>query len=149
MISTTKLGESAGWTSKETFAKLSEWGLIKKVGDEWRPTERGLASGGQMVEHPKYGPSLRWKPSTSLQALENIATEGLLTATKIGEHFKVSGQKVNKILAELGWVEQDVQGWIVKEKRQVVARKEQCKCNAFSRKASVAAPSWFVQHRTK
>ncbi|MDA0946834.1 MAG: hypothetical protein O2791_07225 [Bacteroidetes bacterium] len=113
MISTTKLGEKEGWTSKETFSKLSEWGLIEKVEDEWRPTERGLASGGQMVEHPKYGPTLRWKPSTSLQALERIANDGLLTATKIGEHFKVSGQKVNKILAELGWVEQDVQGWIV------------------------------------
>jgi hypothetical protein len=102
MISTTKLGEKEGWTSKETFSKLSEWGLIEKVEDEWRPTERGLASGGQMVEHPKYGPTLRWKPSTSLQALERIANDGLLTATKIGEHFKVSGQKVNKILAEAG-----------------------------------------------
>jgi len=115
MISTTKLGESMGWTSKETFAQLVEWGLVVKKDDLWQPTAKGEQLGAKMVSHPQYGDQLRWSPKTDLRAFQIQLAKDLLTATNIGDHFGVSGQKVNKILAELGWVEQDVQGWIVTE----------------------------------
>ena len=102
-----------GWTSKETFTQLVEWGLIKKVDGEWTPTDRGTAEGAKMVDHPQYGPQLRWNPKTDLRKVASKAAKDLLSATSIGEHFNVSNQKVNKVLAELGWVEQDVEGWIV------------------------------------
>lgn len=115
MISTTKLGEPLGWSSRETFNQLEVWGLITKHEGEWVPTEQGLAEGARMVEHPQYGMQLRWSPKTDLRIVQAKMAKDLLTATNIGEHFSVSGQKVNKILAELGWVEQDVQGWVVTE----------------------------------
>ena len=102
-----------GWTSKETFTQLVEWGLIKKVDGEWIPTDRGAAEGAKMVDHPQYGPQLRWHSKTDLRKMAAKAAKDALSATNIGEHFNVSNQKVNKVLAELGWVEQDVEGWIV------------------------------------
>lgn len=36
-----------------------------------------------------------------------------LSATKIGEKFDLSSQKINQILAELGWIKKDVVGWIL------------------------------------
>ena len=102
-----------GWTSKETFTQLVEWGLIKKVDGEWIPTDRGAAEGAKMVDHPQYGPQLRWNSKTDLRKMAVKAAKDALSATNIGEHFNVSNQKVNKVLAELGWVEQDVEGWIV------------------------------------
>lgn len=113
MNSTTKLGEEMGWTSKETFTQLVEWGLIKKDNGIWVPTEKGIEIGAKMTEHPQYGPQLRWSLKTNLQFFQVQMAKDLLTATAIGNHFGVSGQKINKILAELGWVEQDVQGWVV------------------------------------
>ena len=102
-----------GWTSKETFGQLVEWGLIKKLDGDWVPTDRGMAEGAKMVDHPQYGPQLRWHPKTDLRKMTSKAAKDLLSATSIGEHFNVSNQKVNKVLAELGWVEQDVEGWVV------------------------------------
>lgn len=113
MISTTKLGETLGWTTKETFSQLVDWGLIVKKDDLWQPTSAGEKIGAKMVTHPQYGPQLRWSPKTDLRTFQIQVTKNLLSATNIGEHFGVSGQKVNKILAELGYVEQDVEGWIV------------------------------------
>lgn len=36
----------------------------------------------------------------------------LLTATQLGEHLEISGTKLNKVLAELGWIESARKGWI-------------------------------------
>ncbi len=35
-----------------------------------------------------------------------------LSATKISKEFGLSSQKINQILAELGWIKKDVRGWI-------------------------------------
>jgi hypothetical protein len=35
-----------------------------------------------------------------------------LSATRIGEHFGLSNIKINLILAELGWIEKYVKGWV-------------------------------------
>jgi hypothetical protein len=39
------------------------------------------------------------------------SSNNLLNATKIGEHFKASSQRLNLILSELGLIEKDVAGW--------------------------------------
>jgi hypothetical protein len=38
-----------------------------------------------------------------------------LSATKIGDEFGLSSQKINQILAELGWIKKDVVGWLATE----------------------------------
>jgi hypothetical protein len=79
MISTTKLGEFMGWTSKETFDQLVESGLIKKLDGDWVPTDRGIAEGAKMVDHPKYGTQLRWHPKTDLRKVTSKAAKDLLS----------------------------------------------------------------------
>lgn len=37
----------------------------------------------------------------------------LLNATAIGKYFNISSQRLNLILAELGWIEKDISGWTV------------------------------------
>jgi hypothetical protein len=37
---------------------------------------------------------------------------GYLSSTKIGKHFGLSSVKINLILAELGWIEKYVKGWV-------------------------------------
>lgn len=41
---------------------------------------------------------------------------GLLSSTKIGKHFDLSNVRVNLILAELGWIEKYVKGWVPTER---------------------------------
>jgi len=48
-----------------------------------------------------------WKKENNSQSTTKPANENqgeLLTATKIGEHFSISGQKANLLLSELGWM---------------------------------------------
>lgn len=37
----------------------------------------------------------------------------MLNSTALGEHFRISNQRMNLVLSELGWVEKDVAGWIL------------------------------------
>ncbi|HEX5539636.1 MAG TPA: hypothetical protein VFX01_07590 [Methylophilaceae bacterium] len=39
-------------------------------------------------------------------------SSGLLNSTQLGEHLNISSKKLNKILAELGWVEASANGWV-------------------------------------
>lgn len=43
---------------------------------------------------------------------EDDSPAGFLSSTKIGKHFGLSSMKVNLILAELGWIERYVKGWV-------------------------------------
>jgi hypothetical protein len=43
---------------------------------------------------------------------EDYSAGGYLSSTRIGKHFDLSNIKVNLILAELGWIEKYVKGWV-------------------------------------
>jgi hypothetical protein len=45
-------------------------------------------------------------------AAENGPAGGMLSSTRIGKHFGLSSVKTNLILAELGWIEKYVKGWV-------------------------------------
>ena len=50
--------------------------------------------------------------SPSPDATDEDAGVGLLSSTKLGKHFGLSNVKTNLILAELGWIERYVKGWV-------------------------------------
>ena len=58
-----------GWSQTDTFKKLSSLGLIKKIDGKWHPSSLGESYGAAMVDHPEYGPGLRWAPSTDLTSI--------------------------------------------------------------------------------
>lgn len=44
--------------------------------------------------------------------LSRNAHDGMLTAKVLGEHFKIEAKQINRVLAELGWIEREGnQGW--------------------------------------
>lgn len=43
---------------------------------------------------------------------EEESPAGFLSSTRLGKHFGLSSSKVNLILAELGWIERYVKGWV-------------------------------------
>ncbi len=51
--------------------------------------------------------------ATNLVIDDNLSSDIKLSATQIGERFKISAKKVNQLLNELGWIDKDAQGWNV------------------------------------
>lgn len=47
---------------------------------------------------------------------DDDAPAGMLSSTRIGKHFGLSNVKTNLILAELGWIEKYVKGWVPTER---------------------------------
>lgn len=111
-ISTSALAQEHGISSKELFQQLSEKGWIYKKDDKWQLTKTGQMVGGEMNYNPKYGEYIVWPQNLDLN--KDVNAEDTLSSTKIGEHFGISAQKVNLILAELGWIEKsEIGGWYV------------------------------------
>ncbi len=54
----------------------------------------------------------REQPVTEDSSEGESATGEFLSSTRIGKHFGISNIKVNLILAELGWIERYVKGWV-------------------------------------
>lgn len=57
---------------------------------------------------------------TSGESDETELSGGYLSSTRIGRHFGVSNIKINLILAELGWIERYVKGWVPTDRGNAV-----------------------------
>jgi len=114
-LSTTALAKKNHLFSKDLFKKLSDDGLLLKIDNSWTLTERGKNAGGDYRESPQYGRYIVWpesfQPEHCTPQPEQDATH-LITATAIGKAFELSANKVNFILAELGWVDKGLKGWV-------------------------------------
>jgi hypothetical protein len=51
-------------------------------------------------------------PACTPPATPDDTPSNLLSSTRIGDHFNLAPAKVNLILAELGWIEKYVKGWV-------------------------------------
>ncbi|WP_198152323.1 hypothetical protein [Draconibacterium sediminis] len=100
-------------SSKELFEYLSELNLIYKENGKWCLTPRGLDCGGEMSSHPKFGEYVVWPYDFDPDTIEPTDNNQLINATVIGQGFKLSSQKVNLILSEIGWIEKAIKGWSV------------------------------------
>lgn len=65
-------------------------------------------------EHWKQGRQVA-EESATYQTKETINAQaesnGMLSATTLGEHFKLEAKQINRVLVELGWIEKDGKGW--------------------------------------
>ncbi len=69
---------------------------------------------GKYAQHPKYGRFIVW-PENLLIDLD--ATSGqTLTATLVGEYFKLNPKKMNQLFSELGWIARRESGWHATER---------------------------------
>jgi phage antirepressor YoqD-like protein len=109
-ISTTALAKEREIESKELFKILTNKKWIYKKDDKWHLTREGRLAGGDTKYNPKFGEYIIW-PS-NLDYTKSIDSKSKLNASKIGEHFSISSQKINLYLSELGWIEKDKGGWV-------------------------------------
>ncbi|MEQ9288708.1 MAG: glycerol kinase [Cyclobacteriaceae bacterium] len=109
-ISTSALAKERDLETKELFKQLTQNGWIFRNGDNWVLTKEGRIAGGDMHYNPQYGEYIVWPSNLDLS--QTIKKTDTLSSTEIGKQFDMSAQKINLLLAELGWIEKsEVGGW--------------------------------------
>ncbi|MBK7667311.1 MAG: phage antirepressor KilAC domain-containing protein [Sphingobacteriaceae bacterium] len=114
LVSTSALAKERNIDAKELFALLKDKGWIYKKDDQWHLTKEGRMAGGDMLSNPKFGDYVAWPSNINIE--QTISAKGTLSATQIGENFKISSQKTNLYLKELGWIEKIKGGWVLTKK---------------------------------
>lgn len=113
-LSTTSLANELDIPANELFSKLKSLGWIDRKSDKWVLTDIGKQKGGQTRNNPNYGEYIVWPDNISFDNNHQSKDKPkLLNATAIGKHFNVSGQRLNLIFSELGWIEKVTAGWEV------------------------------------
>lgn len=110
MISTTALAKERDIETNALFKILTDNKWIYKKDDKWHLTKEGRMAGGDTQYNPKYGEFIVWP--FNLDFDKKTDYKSTLNASKIGEHFNISSQKINLYLSELGWIEKDKGGWV-------------------------------------
>lgn len=111
-ISTSALAKEREIDSKELFARLKEKNWIYKKDGVWNLTKEGKIAGGDTKYNPKFGEYVVWPFNIDLNTTINKSDK--ISSSIIGKEFGISAQKINTILAELGWIEKsNIGGWNV------------------------------------
>lgn len=121
-LSTTSLAKEMDIPSSELFAKLKGLGFIDRQGDKWVLTDAGRRLGGQTRTNPKFGEFIVWPEDVSFE--HGRARGKNLNSTAISKEFGVSAQRLNLILAELGWQEKHTAGWVVTKAGQGIGGRQ-------------------------
>jgi phage antirepressor YoqD-like protein len=109
-LSTSALAKERGIDSKELFSKLSSKGWIYKKDSKWQVTNEGRIAGGDMQYNPRFGDYVVWPSDLDID--QEVDSNSLLNATKIGEHFYgISSRKINVYIMDNGWMIKDRGGW--------------------------------------
>ncbi len=120
-LSTSALAKQRGLVAKQLFEQLALAGYINRYQEQWVLTELGTKFGGEYVQHPKFGQFIVW-PSNLL--IDETSANNHLSATQLGERFKLSAKKINQLLSELGWITRSDQGWQLTDAGAAVAGKQ-------------------------
>jgi hypothetical protein len=128
-VSTSALANELDIKSGDLFDKLKTLGWIDRIKDKWVLTNVGIQNGGQTRTSPKFGEYIVWPENISFDDNQQSGKPKYFNATAIGNHFKISSQRLNLILSELGWIErafigQDVNGWAITKLGKSVGGKQ-------------------------
>ena len=111
-LSTSALAKTLEVTTQQLFSTFKDYGWIRKLEEGWELTGKGEFEGGEYVHSKRYGRYIVWPEDVLahplLQALEDNRH---VSATALGKSVGINAREVNRILAELGWIKHDLQGW--------------------------------------
>ena len=111
-LSTSALAKEREIDSKDLFNQLKNNGWIYKKEGVWVITKEGKIAGGDTKYNPKFGDYVVWP--FNLDIHKKINKSDKINSSTIGKDFDISAQKINTILAELGWIEKsNIGGWNV------------------------------------
>lgn len=104
----------SGWLlHNESAAKSKGHDQSSKAGarHEWQLTEKGRFEGGIYKESKKFGQYIVWPESVLSHPAITQLLDSRISATSIGRHYDISPRIVNRLLAELGWLQSYAKGW--------------------------------------
>ncbi len=110
-ISTSALGKRHNRRTSEVVERLMTDGLIEKSGKPWQLTQVGKRHGGEYRESRQYGKYIVWPEDLFSNPPDPPPQKTMLSSTKLGQRFGLQPKRVNKLLAELGWITRGVKGW--------------------------------------
>jgi hypothetical protein len=84
--------------------------------DHWKAERAGHVAKCERCGRWHENAGKRCKGCSNETAGEEESPSGFLSSTKIGDRLGISNVKVNLILAELGWIEKYVKGWVPTER---------------------------------
>jgi len=109
-VSTSALAKEKNIESKDLFRTLKDKGWISRHQDNWILTKEGKIAGGDIKYNPKFGEYVVWPLDINLE--KEVKKSDKINSSTIGKEYNISAQKINTILAELGWIEKsNVGGW--------------------------------------
>jgi len=110
-ISTTALSKKLELSKHELDEILLRIKYICKTDDGIDLTELGKSNGGNVQEHKTYGKYIVWPENIEIpKELINLS-QTYFTSTKIASKYKLSAQKINMLLSEIGFIEKHIKGW--------------------------------------
>ncbi|WP_235851993.1 hypothetical protein [Niallia nealsonii] len=113
-LSTSKLAAKYKKPVKEMFDVLLKMQLIERIEEDWRLTDKGERNGGVIKKHFKAGDYIAWEENRIEKVLVEVKDiSKLLNATALSSHFSISRNKINPILAEIGFIEKSENGWVI------------------------------------
>lgn len=133
MLSTTRLAAKIGMERDDLVKLLAERGLIDLSTGKWELTERGTEQGGDKRELQDGNTYIVWPDS--LGGTLGVETEakpehrrdvadGHLYSSAIAAEFGISPQRLNLILAEIGWITKHLKGWAITESGTLLGGEE-------------------------
>jgi len=111
LISTSALAKKLGISAKELFAKFLKDTLIEKIDNQWTITPLGKKIGAEYIESKKFGRYIAWPEAIATAPTIEKKVETRLTARALGTNYRLSANKINFILSELGWIQKSIKGW--------------------------------------
>ena len=118
-LSTTALAKKLGREGRDLFALFAEGGWLLRVDKSWQLTAKGCFEGGILLEHPRYGEYVAWPEAVISHPLVQGQAESLLSASKLAQklkaerNFTLSARLLNRVLADLGWLQAGPKGWLL------------------------------------
>ena len=110
-LSTTALSKKLNMENHDLFDELVRQDMIYRKDDQWLLTKKGKEFGGETVFKKQYGEFIIWPPELDPFNLQERNRQQLLSATRIGQEFDLSSQRINLVFAEIGWIEKAIKGW--------------------------------------
>lgn len=111
-LTTANLALKHNLSTKEFEDILIDSDFVYKKNNNLYLTQKGKAAGGAPRTTESGHPWILWPDDFNPLEKEGVSqNSNYVNATKIGDFFNVSNQRVNNILAELGWIEAAIKGW--------------------------------------
>ncbi|KTB49027.1 hypothetical protein DEALK_18750 [Dehalogenimonas alkenigignens] len=122
-ISISGIAKELSVNSQSVFQDFAEVGYIFRntENNTWELTKLGVSKGG-VYKESQYGRYIAWPYNIKDEYqtwLKKQTTQEMITASTIGKSFNMSGERINSILSELGYIRKDPReqnkGWHVTE----------------------------------